>query len=407
MAGPLVGMRVVDLTQVLAGPYCTMLLADLGAEVIKVEPPKGDVARGWGPTPAGSDPASHYGGYFASVNRNKRSAVLDLRSAADVERLARLAGSADVLVENFRAGVMDAIGLSYETLHARAPRLVYAAIRGFGDPRTGHSPYQHRAAFDVVAQAMGGLMAITGPPGVPTKIGPGVGDIFPATLAAVGILAGVLEARATGSGRFVDVSMYDAIVSLCERAVYQHSYTGAVPTGEGNDHPLLCPFGVYATRDGAVTIAAPTDRHWAALCRVMGRPGLGADASFGTNNLRVANRERVRTLIEEWSRALPAAEVVRLLADTVPCAPINDVAALFDDPHARQRDMLVEVSHPGSVSPVTIAGQPIKFAGGTRRFRRAPLLGEHTDEVLARLGEDPDSAPGRRAGGNRVETAPQ
>jgi crotonobetainyl-CoA:carnitine CoA-transferase CaiB-like acyl-CoA transferase len=385
--GPLSGVVVLDLTRALAGPYCTMLLADLGADVIKIETPGGDHARAHGPFPA-DDEEHAYGGYFQSVNRNKRSAVLDLRSPQDVERLARLAESADVLVENFRTGVMDAIGLSYETLHARAPRLVYAAIRGFGDPRTGESPYARRSAFDVVAQAMGGIMAITGPAGQPTKIGPGIGDIFPATLTAVGILAGVLDARATGSGRFVDVAMYDAILALCERTVYQYSYTGIVPGGEGNDHPLLCPFGVYATQDGGVTIAAPTDRQWTDLCRVIERPELGSHELFATNNLRVANRALVRTTIESWSRTLPTVEVVRRLADDVPCGPINDIAAIFADEHARVRSMLVDVTHPGSARPVTVAGSPIKFAGrDAEPYRRAPLLGEHTDEVLAPLNE--------------------
>jgi crotonobetainyl-CoA:carnitine CoA-transferase CaiB-like acyl-CoA transferase len=390
VAGPLSGVVVLDLTRALAGPYCTMLLADLGADVIKIEPPHGDHVRTHGPFPA-DDEQHAYGGYFQSVNRNKRSVVLDLRSKQDVDRLARLATTADVLVENFRAGVLDRIGLPYEVLHERSPRLVYAAIRGFGDPRTGPGPYTGRSAFDVVAQAMGGVMAITGRPGEPTKVGPGVGDIFPATLLAVGILAGVLEARATGVGRFVDVSMYDAIVSLCERTVYQYSYTGVVPAGESNDHPLLCPFGVYATGDGGVTIAAPTDRQWAALCGVLGRPELVTAESFATNNQRVAHRHLVRETIEAWSRQRPTTEVVRLLADEIPCGPINDVAAVFADEHPWLRDMLVRVEHPGSADPVTIAGQPIKFAGYPRqRFHRAPLLGEHTDEVLARLGEQPE-----------------
>jgi len=393
--GPLSGLTVIDLTRALSGPYCTMLLADLGADVVKVESPGGDGARVHGPFVDG-DTTRAYGGYFQSVNRNKRSIVLDLRDPAAVATLRRLITCADVVVENFRAGVMDRIGLSYESLRAENPRLVYGALRGFGDPRTGASPYQDRPAFDVVAQAMGGLMQITGPPGHPTKVGPGVGDLFPAALTAVGILAGVVEARSTDTGRFVDVSMYDAIVSLCERVVYQHSYTGEVPEGQGNDHPLLCPFGLYATADGWVTIAAPRDRQWQRLCAVAGFPELGTDPRYATNAARVARRDEVRAVIEGWSLPLPAQDVVAALGDQVPCGAINTAEAIFADPHAAVRSMLVQIELPGCDRSVTVAGQPIKFAGAAPQiFRRAPLLGEHTTEVLARLDADADAPTSR------------
>ena len=382
--GPLAGVTVVDMTRALAGPYCTMLLADLGADVIKIEPPAGDHTRALGPY-ATDDETHEYGGYFQSVNRNKRSVVADLRSDEGVATVRRLAGRADALVENFRAGVMDAMGLSYETLSAANPRLVYGALRGFGDPRTGASPYVDRPAFDVVAQAMGGIMGITGRPGQPTKIGPGVGDIFPAALTAVGVLSGVIEARSTGRGRFVDVSMYDAVVSMCERAIYQHSYTGTDPAGEGNDHPLLCPFGLYRAADGWVTIAAPRDHQWAALATAMGRPELAGDPRYATNAARVDAREDVREAIEAWTLSRTRAEITDAIADRVPCGPVNTAASIYADPHARIRDMLVELDQPGSARPVTVAGQPIKFTGAPRPYRRAPLLGEHTAEVTAEL----------------------
>jgi crotonobetainyl-CoA:carnitine CoA-transferase CaiB-like acyl-CoA transferase len=382
VTGPLRGLVVVDLTRALSGPYCTMLLADLGADVIKVEPPGGDPSRLNGPFPAG-DTDHEYGGYFQSVNRNKRGVVVDFRSPEGIASVRRLAATADILVENFRAGVMDRMGLGYERLAAANPRLIYGALRGFGDPRTGASPYADRPAFDVVAQALGGLMAITGPPGQPTKIGPGVGDIFPAALLAVGMLAALAERSRTGVGRFVDVSMYDAVVSLCERAVYQYSYTGAVPTGEGNDHPLLCPFGLYRTRDGWVTIAAPRDRQWAAVCAALGRPELAAAPEFATNLARVARRSEVREVIEGWTGTRTMTEVVAALADDVPCGAVNTAAGIAADPHLAARAMLVALEHPGSPHPVTVAGQPIKFAGGPApTFRRAPRLGEHTPEVL-------------------------
>ena len=238
MPGPLDGLRVLDLTQVLSGPYTTMLLADMGADVIKVEPLTGDVARLWGPFPNGAAGSDEYGGYFASINRNKRSVALDLKDPVDQQVLWDLIAKADVLVENFRSGVMDRFGFSYEEIHERHPSLVYACIRGFGDPRTGKSPYDDWPAFDIIAQAMGGILGVTGTDAQhPVKVGPGVGDIFPAALAATGILAAVRHAEHTGQGQLVDVGMYDAVLSLTERIIYQHSLTGRDPEPQGNTHP--------------------------------------------------------------------------------------------------------------------------------------------------------------------------
>jgi crotonobetainyl-CoA:carnitine CoA-transferase CaiB-like acyl-CoA transferase len=384
---PLEGVRVVDLTRALAGPFATMLLADLGADVIKVEPPEGDITRAQGPFHP-SDELRAYGGYFASVNRNKRGIVVDLRTEDGRAVLRELARTADVLVENFRASVMDRIGLGYEVLAAENPRLVYAALRGFGDPRTGASPYAARPAYDVVAQAMGGLMAITGAPdGPPTKVGPGVGDILPAVLTTVGVLGALRNAEATGNGDFVDVAMYDAVLSLCERVVYQHSYLGVVPAREGNAHPLLCPFGLYRAADGWVAIAAPGDRHWAMLCKSMGRPELITDDRLHTNRDRVAHRELVREVIESWSATRTMAELEDLLADHVPMAPVNTVDRIFADPHVRARNMLLELEQPGVAEPLAVAGRPIKFASGAGVAPcRAPLFGEHTDTVLSEVG---------------------
>jgi crotonobetainyl-CoA:carnitine CoA-transferase CaiB-like acyl-CoA transferase len=384
---PLKGVRVLDLTRALAGPFVTMLLADLGADVIKVEPPEGDITRAQGPFHP-TDELHAYGGYFASVNRNKRGIVLDLRTESGRKVLRDLARDADVLVENFRTGVLDRLGLSYEALARTNPRLVYAALRGFGDPRTGASPYTARPAYDVVAQAMGGLMAITGQPdGPPTKVGPGVGDILPAALTTVGILAALRRAEATGKGDFVDVAMYDAVLALCERVVYQHSYLGAVPGREGNDHPLLCPFGLYQAADGWVAIAAPGDRHWELLCKTMDRPDLITDERLHTNVARVQHRELVRELLEGWSSTRTMSELEGLLAHNVPMAPVNTIDRIVADPHVQARDMLLELEHPGVANPLAVAGRPIKFASGKGVApRRAPLFGEHTDTVLAELG---------------------
>jgi crotonobetainyl-CoA:carnitine CoA-transferase CaiB-like acyl-CoA transferase len=378
--GPLAELRVIDLTRMLAGPYCTMLLADLGADVVKVEAPTGDVTRTKGPYRA-DDRLRTVGGYFHSVNRNKRSVVLDLRDPSQRDTLCELVRSADVLVENFRPGVMEAMGLAYEDLAETNPRLVYAAIRGFGDPRTGASPLADWPAYDVVAQAMGGVVGITGFPGSPVKVGPGIGDIFPAALCATGILAALHERSVSGRGQFVDVGMYDAMLALCERIVHQYSYAGEVAGPEGNAHPLLCPFDLFRCADGWVAIAAPTDGHWAQLCDVIGRPEL-VDV-YPDHHARLENADAVRKTIESWTEVRSKAEIVRALAGSVPVGPVNTVEDIFSDPHVRARGMLVEVDDPGCAEPVTIAGTPIKLSrtpGGVRR--RAPLLDEHRAEIL-------------------------
>lgn len=383
--GPLTDVRIVDLTQALAGPFCTMLLADLGADVVKVEPPEGDFTRYGGPFTKG-DTERTCGGFFASVNRSKRSIVLDLKKPADREVLLELVDTADALVENLRPGVMDRLDLSYETLAARKPSLVYGAVRGFGDPRTGASPYMDWPAFDVVAQAMSGLVATTGEPGTPgTRIGPAIGDLYPATLLALGITAAVHHARRTGQGQFVDVAMYDALVALCEDTVYRWSYWERVDTPTGNHHPIHIPFGIFPTKDGACAVAAPTN-HWPVLCEILGRPDLVDDPRTRTNRDRHANRELVDGLITEWTSARTTAEVVAELGGRVPVGPVNTNRDLFEDPHLRARDMLVEIETPGATRPTTFANTAIKLTatpGGVSR--RPPRLGEHTEEILAEL----------------------
>src|SRR5438309_205401 len=308
--GPLRGVRIIDLTQALAGPFCTMLLADLGADVIKVEPPGGDIPRFSGPFTL-DDEEKAFGGYFGSINRNKRGIVLDLKDPTDRDTLLRLIDGADAVVENFRAGVMERLGLAYEALAARNPRLVYGAIRGFGDPRTGESPYVDWPAFDVVAQAMGGVVSITGTEkGETVRVGPSVGDLYPATVAALGICAAIVHARETGRGQFVDVAMYDSLIALCEAAVYRFSYTGQIAGPTGNSHPVLTPFDIYPTADGACAIAAPTTNHWEILCRLMGREDLLDDERTKTNRERVANAGCVRETMCAWTSARQTAEVV-------------------------------------------------------------------------------------------------
>ncbi|KJL42340.1 CaiB/BaiF CoA transferase family protein [Microbacterium trichothecenolyticum] len=384
--GPLAGVRVLDLTAMLAGPFTTMLLADLGADVIKIEPTEGDRTRALGPFRPG-DPAEALGGYFQSVNRGKGSIVLDLKAADDAALFRELVGEADVVVENFSTGVMERLGLSYEVLAAINPRLVYAALRGFGDARSGASPYETWPAFDIVAQAMGGFAAITGPlGGPPLKSGPGIGDIFPGALLALGVVAAVRHAEHTGQGQFVDVAMYDAVLALCERVVYQHSYLGIDPEPMGNGHPLLAPFDIMQTSDGWLAVAAPSDKHWRILTEAMGVPELADDPRFVNNAARTVNVVATRQVLGDWLGRHATAEVVALLGGKVPIGPVNTASDIFKDEHARVREMLVDVEQPGSDRPVTIAGVPIKFSRTPSATpTRGPLLGEDDPaQILAR-----------------------
>ncbi len=385
--GALDGVRIVDLTQMLAGPFCTMLLADQGAEVIKVEPLDGDDTRIMGPY-HDTDQLKAFGGYFASINRNKKSIAIDLKKAEGRELVLRLCEGADAMVENSRGGVMDRLGLGYDTLHARLPKLVYATIRGFGDRRTGASPYTDWPAYDVVSQAFGGVMAITGPDkDTPMKVGPGIGDLMPATMSAFGIVSAILRAQKTGQGQLVDVAMVDAILSMCERIVHQHSYTGSVPAPEGNHHPLLCPFGMFPAKDGHVTLAAPTDAHWPVLCRLIGKAEMGNDPRFTTVQGRRAHQAEIIAAVSDFTRRYSKHELLKRLGGQVPFAPVNDVRDVFADPHFAARDMLVRVAHPGLDRQTTIAGVAVKMTETPGRVRhRAPLLGEHTDEYLKVIG---------------------
>jgi succinyl-CoA:mesaconate CoA transferase len=379
--GALSDLRVLDLSQVLAGPYCTMLLADMGADVVKIERPGGDLMRSNPPFVADAD-AEPYGGYFQSVNRGKRSLELDLREDADRAAFLDLVETADVVVENYEAGTMKRLDCGYETLREHNPELIYASIRGFGDPRTGKTDRQGQPAFDIVAQALGGVMAITGAAdGPPMKVGPGIGDLFTAVLHAVGILAAVHHRERTGEGQYVDTAMYDAIVSLCERAIYHYSYEGEALSRRGNSHPTLVPYGAFASADGYVVLSAFSDGHWRALCEAMDRPDLVAD--YPGADARLAARGRIRETITAWTAGRSADDICERLEGAVPVAPVQDAADVFDDSHVHARDMLAEVSQPGADCEVTIAGNPIKMTETPTRVRgRAPLLDEHREELI-------------------------
>lgn len=387
-SGPLADVRIVDLTQALAGPFCTMILADMGADVIKVEPPHGDTVRLIGPHTEADD-EHFFGGYFASNNRNKRSVVLNLKEPDDVSVFLRLVDTADVVVENYRAGVMDELGLGYEVLRERKPDLVYGAIRGFGDPRTGEGPYTYWPAYDIVAQSMSGLVSYTGTKdGERVASGPSVGDLYPAAMMVSGVLAALHHARRTGEGQFVDVGMVDSLMALCESMTWRYSYTGEIQAPRGSEHPSLCPFELYDTADGQVAIAAPGPRHWERLCRIIGREDMIDHDRYKSSRRRVLHREEVREAVTAWTSGLTKAEVVDTLADKVPCGPVNNAVDLHDNEQVRARKMLVAVDHPGSARPVITPNTPIRFAHlPTGVYRPAPKLGEHTDEVIAELDQ--------------------
>lgn len=385
--GALQGLKVLDLTHMLAGPFCTQMLADQGAEVIKIEPLAGDSARDIYPFHP-EDTLRSYSGCFQSINRNKLGIAVDLKSEQGCDIVRHLAAKSDVLVENFRVGVMDRLGLSFESLRANNEKLVYAAIRGFGDPRLGRSPYSDWPAYDTVSQAMGGVMGITGPDAdTPTKVGPGVGDIMPAAMCAFGIMAAVWRARETGRGQFVDVAMVDSILSLCERIVHQQAYQGVVAGPVGNKHPLICPFGLFRAADGWVSIGCPTQVFWEKLAALMGRQGLLEDPRTQTNEIRVQNSDFVCRQVENFTSTRTKKELSDVLGGKIPFAPVYNIADILEDEHFRVREMIVEVEQPGCPSNVRVAGTPVKLSETPGKVvRRAPLLGEDTDEILSKIG---------------------
>ena len=388
--GALRDIRIIDLTQMLAGPYGTMMLADHGAEVIKVEAPEGDMTRGGGPFRE-DDSQKVLGGYFQSIGRNKRSVCLDLKTEAGREALKALVRDADAVTENFRAGVLERLGVGYEVLREVNPRLVYGALRGFGDHRTGASPYVDWPAFDVVAQAMGGIMAITGPDAAtPTKVGPGVGDIVPGMMLAFGVLAAIHHARRTGEGQFVDISMVDAVLAVSERMVWQHSVQGVIPGPEGNHHPILCPFGMFPAADGFITVAAQQDSFFRILCTAIGLPQVPEDPRFADVSSRTANRHALIGVLGARTSQLSKAELMASLGGRIPFGPVMNIIDIENDPHFAVREMLVDLEQPGSPTPIRVAGVPIKMTrtpGGVHR--RSPYLGEDTITELQRAGLSP------------------
>ncbi len=388
-SGPLEDVTVIDCTRALAGPFGAGLLADLGARVIKVEPPLGDGYRNIPPflpdyagpyedREAGTD----FGAPFASVNRNKRSVCLNLKEEGDRELFLKLCEQADVVLENVRTGVMDRLGVGYEAIAVRNPKIVYGCVRGFGDPRTGASPYAEWPSLDAAAQSFGGLVHAND--GLVT---PAIADIFPGTLMALGVVSAVHHAQKTGKGQFLDVSMYDAMMAFQKSAVAQFSFTGKVNPAGLQRAMTLYPFDLFPTRDGRISIAAAQPHHWDLLCAAMDRADLITDERSATNAARLKNVDWVEEQICAWTSQLTRAEVMAKFNGEIPAGPVQNMEDIFADPHVAARQMLEQCSPSGDNPEISLAASPIKFSDTpTGLYHRPPTLGEHNAEVFAEFG---------------------
>ena len=389
---PLDGFTVLDFTRVLAGPFATALLADLGAEVIKVEPPHGDDYRDIGPLRRGES------ALFSVMNRNKKSVALDLKNPAAVELVLDLAARCDVVVENFRPGVADRLGIGAMTLLRRNPRLVYISISGFG--QTG--PLAHRPAYDIVIQAMSGLMETTGSPdGPPMLVGEAVSDVVTGLFASWAVLAALLHARRSGRGQHVDVAMFDSMLACLPTSVARYLFTGQAPMRVGNRHPLSAPFGVYRAADGYFALAVLNARLFGNLAAVLGRPALASTPRYATDELRSEHEGELRAIIEGWAATRAVDRVVaELEAGGVPAAPLWNVAQALGSEQARSRN-LVRPVHDDRLPGLELPTQPVRFnAAAANRAERAPALGEHSEEVLtSMLGYTAEQIAALRAAG--------
>lgn len=376
MAGPLEGIRVIDLTRYLAGPFGSMLLADYGADVIKVESPGGREFS--------SGPGTPDNYFFLSANRGKRSVTIDLKTREGRELVIRLLASADVLIENFRPGVMDELGLGASALLERFPRLVYCGVSGFG----ADGPYRDRPGFDQIAQGMSGFMSLTGTEdGGPTRAGIAIADLLAGVFAAQGIGLALLARERSGRGQVVHTSLLEAMVGVLSWGAGMYFESGTAPGPAGQHHPLSSPYGRFRAADGHVNIAAGSDSMWEKLARVLGRPGWLTDDRFASGTKRVAHRAELTSEIEEvLGGAGVDTWVSRINAAGVPCGPVLDMAEVFADPQVLAREMLVELPHPVR-GTIKTTGLPIKLSDTPGGFeRRPPLHGEHTAEILAEIG---------------------
>ncbi|MCA1831895.1 MAG: CaiB/BaiF CoA transferase family protein [Actinomycetota bacterium] len=380
MTGALHEVRVADFSRVLAGPYATMILGDLGADVVKIERPgDGDESRGWGPPFVQGESA-----YFLASNRNKRSVALDLAREDHREAAHRLIARSHVMIENFRPGTAERIGLGYEQARSLNPAIVYASITGFGE----RGPYRDRPGYDFVAQAMGGLMSVTGEPdGEPEKVGVAIADITSGMFATIGILAALRHAEATGEGQRVHVSLLESQIAWLANQASNYLVGGVEPTRMGNAHPNIVPYRVFHASDAPMVVAVPNDWMWKRFCDAVERPDLLAEDRYATNKLRVANRGMLEPELQEMFGRRPRAEWLALLTNAdVPSGPINSIAEVFADEHVNAIGMVEEVVHP-TAGTLPLVRSPITLEATKTEIRRPPpTIGEHTEEVLRELG---------------------
>ena len=397
--GPLAGVRVADCSTILAGPYATMLLADLGAEVIKVEPPEGDGTRGWGPPWVGSEEdGTRTAAYYLSVNRNKRSIRLDIKTDQGRDALRRLIAQSDVLVENFRVGGFDRLGFGDAALAELNPDLVHLAISGFGT----QGPEADKPGYDFIVQATGGLMSITGARddegggpegggpegGGPTKVGVAISDVVTGLFGAVSVLAGLLgRERKTAPGQRIDVSLLASTLAVLVNQAQNAFVSGRAPHRLGNAHPNIVPYETFRTADGELAVAVGSERQWPRFCEALGLPHLAADPRYADNGARVEHRAELRPILARALEANTTAHWLTVLDQAeIPCGPINDIVAAFAQPGAQALDMTVVVEHP-VLGALKQAGIPFRLGATPASIRTAPpLLGEHSREVLAELG---------------------
>lgn len=373
-------LKVIDLTRVLAGPYCTMILGDLGADVVKIEGPGGsDETRGWGPPFTGGESA-----YYLSANRNKRGMTLNLKESQGREILRRMLIDADVVIQNFRTGTMEKWGLGYDSVRQLNPRIVYCSISGFGQS----GPYRELPGYDYIVQAMGGMMSITGSEqSGPMKVGVAIADVATGLYCAIGILAALQERERSGEGQHIDISLLDSQISLLVNVASNYLISGDIPKRYGNQHPNIVPYQTFRARDGEMVVAVGNDRQFQNLCAIMDHPDLPEDPRFRTNAARLEHRELLIGILQaEFAKRTCKQWQEQLVAAGIPVGPIQNMEQLFNDPHVEAREMKMEIPHP-TAGTIPLVGSPLKLSRTKVEVRRhPPLAGEHTEEILREYG---------------------